>query len=194
MKSGTLFLNLSRGFVVNYRSLASALRTGKLGGAAVDVYPQEPTRNGSGFKSLLQNLPNTILTPHIGASTIEAQQNIARFMVDKILNFLQTGDTTLSLNFPQLQLPQSNSYYRFSHVHLNVPGRLAAINTILARSKLNIEGQYLKTNEHIGYVVTDVNRPLDSRIIKELKNISHTIKVRVICGDKINPMESLKQK
>lgn len=183
MKPGALFLNLSRGHIVQVQDLAKSLTTGHLGGAAIDVYPEEPKSNGPGFQTLLQNLPNVILTPHIGAATSEAQQNIAQFMSDKLLNFLHTGDTTLSLNFPQLQLPRPNGFHRISHIHQNVPGVLANINSTLAKYKLNIEGQYLKTNDTIGYVVTDVNKPVKAKVIKELSAISQTIKVRIVNGN-----------
>ena len=186
MKPGVLFLNLSRGFVVQVDDLVKSLRTGRLGGAAIDVYPEEPKSNGPGFHTPLQKLPNVILTPHIGAATAEAQQNIARFMADKLLDYLRTGDTTLSLNFPQLQLPKPNSFYRISHIHKNVPGVLANINSIIAKHKLNIEGQYLKTNETIGYVVTDVNKPVTTKVLQELKHIDNTVKVRLINGNNEN--------
>ncbi len=180
MKDGVIFLNLSRGFVVDIDALVAHIKNGKIAGAAIDVFPKEPKSNDESFLSPLQNLPNVILTPHHGAGTEEAQENIARFVPSKLKNFIDTGNTTLSVNFPEIQLPELTEAHRFIHIHLNKPGILAQINNIFARNKINIEGQYLKTNEDIGYVITDVNKNYSKKVISELKSIPETIRVRVL--------------
>ncbi len=180
MKRGVLFINTSRGFVVDIEALVSALKDGIVAGAGVDVYPTEPKSNKEKFISPLQGLSNVILTPHIGGNTLEAQENIGRFVTDKILQFINAGNTTLSVNFPDLQLPQLTNMHRLIHIHKNVPGILAQINGTLATNKINVEGQYLKTNEDIGYVITDVNKFYQKEVITELKNMPETIKFRVL--------------
>ena len=180
MKAGAYLLNLSRGFVVDIPALVKYLKNGKIRGAAVDVFPKEPKNNNEKFKIQLQNLPNVILTPHVGGSTREAQKNIANYMATKLLNYLESGDTFLSLNFPNVQLPKVVDAHRFISIHKNVPGMLAKINSILAKHKINVEGQYLKTNEKIGYVITDVNKKYSKEVLKELANIPNTIKFRVL--------------
>ncbi len=180
MKDGVLFLNLSRGFVVDIPALVTYIKNGKIAGAAIDVFPKEPKSNEEKFISPLQNLPNVILTPHHGAGTEEAQENIARFVPEKMANFIDTGNTTLSVNFPEIQLPELIDAHRFIHIHLNKPGILAQINNVFAKNSINIEGQYLKTNEDIGYVITDVNKNYSKKVISELKSIPDTIKVRVL--------------
>jgi len=180
MKDGVVFINLSRGFVVDLEALGDALDSGKVRGAAVDVYPKEPAQDGDPFESVLQGHPNVLLTPHIGGSTEEAQENIARFVPDRILDFLETGTTNLSVNFPNLQLPEFNETHRVVHVHRNVPGILARIDHVLAAREINISGQYLKTNERIGYVIVDIQRDYDSDVVEELAAIPETIRVRVL--------------
>lgn len=180
MKDGVLFINASRGFIVDIESLVATIKSGKIGGAAIDVFPAEPKSNGEAFESELQNLSNVILTPHIGAGTEEAQRNIADFVSSRIMGFIDSGDSTLSVNIPALQLPELQKHHRFIHIHKNVPGILAKINTILAEKKINIEGQYLKTNEEIGYVITDVSADYDTSVIDKLKKIPETIKVRIL--------------
>jgi D-3-phosphoglycerate dehydrogenase len=180
MKEGVLFLNLSRGFIVDLQALEKYIKNGKIAGAAVDVFPKEPKTNQETFISGLQNLSNVILTPHIAGSTTEAQKNIAEFVTQKITQFIDTGNTTLSVNFPNIQLPELNDSHRFIHIHQNKPGILAQINNIFAKHKINIEGQYLKTNEDIGYVITDVNKNYSKKVIGELKSIPETIRVRVL--------------
>jgi D-3-phosphoglycerate dehydrogenase len=170
----------NRGFIVDIQALVNAIKSGKVAGAAVDVFPKKPKSNDELFQTDLQNLPNVILTPHIGAGTEEAQKNIADFVSGRIMTFIDTGDTTLSVNVPNLQLPELKDYHRFIHIHHNVPGILAKINTILAENKINIEGQYLKTNDQIGYVITDVGADYDTSVIARLKKIPDTIKVRVL--------------
>lgn len=180
MKKGTVFVNLSRGFVVDLEALKEALATGRVRGAAIDVFPEEPKEDGEHFTSPLQGLPNVILTPHVGGSTQEAQENIGRFVPTKLLDFLERGNTTLSVNFPNLQLPELQGSHRVVHVHRNVPGILARINQIMASRGINITGQHLKTNEEIGYVITDIGQDYDEGLAQELRAIPDTIRVRVL--------------
>lgn len=180
MKDGAIFLNLSRGHVVDIDALQKHLESGKLQGAGVDVFPQEPKTNSEAFESPLRNLPNVILTPHIGGSTLEAQENIGNFVPGKIIEYINTGSTTNSVNFPNLQLPILENAHRLIHIHRNVPGILASINNTLARHHINIVGQYLKTNETIGYVITDIDKEYDKVVIKDLKEIQGTIRFRIL--------------
>ena len=146
----------------------------------MDVFPQEPKTNAEAFESPLRNLPNVILTPHIGGSTLEAQENIGNFVPGKIIEYINTGSTTNSVNFPNLQLPILENAHRLIHIHRNVPGILASINNTLARHHINIVGQYLKTNETIGYVITDIDKAYDKGVIKDLKEIQGTIRFRIL--------------
>ena len=180
MKEGVIFLNLSRGHVVDIQSLKRNIVEGKIRGTAIDVYPEEPKSNDEEFVSELRGLPNTILTPHIGGSTLEAQENIAQFVPGKIMEYINTGSTNLSVNFPNLQLPTLQDAHRFIHLHHNVPGILARINIILADHSINVVGQYLKTNETVGYVITDINKEYSQEVIKDLKKIPETIRFRVL--------------
>ncbi len=180
MKDGVLFLNLSRGHVIDISALVQAIKNGKIAGCAVDVYPTEPKSNTDPFESELQGLPNVILTPHIGGSTEEAQKNIGQFVSDRLVKFINTGDTVLSVNFPTLSLPAQRDTHRYIHIHDNTPGLLAQINTIFAQNKVNIEGQYLKTSEQIGYVITDVAKKQDKDVLQMLTRIPGTIRVRVL--------------
>jgi len=180
MKKGVIFLNLSRGHVVDISALKQNIQSGKVAGCAVDVFPHEPKSNDEEFVSELRGLPNTILTPHIGGSTLEAQENIAQFVAGKFLDYINTGGTSNSVNFPNLSLPILENAHRLIHIHSNVPGILAKINQILATNGINIVGQYLKTNESIGYVITDINKEYNKEVIKELRAIEHTIKFRVL--------------
>jgi len=180
MKEGVVFLNLSRGQVVDIKALQNSIETGKVVGAAVDVFPEEPKSNGEIFISELRGLPNTLLTPHIGGSTLEAQENIAKFVPLKIIEYINTGNTTNSVNFPELQLPVLQDAHRLIHIHHNVPGILAKINNILASHDINVVGQYLKTNEKIGYMILAVNKEYDRQVIKEFRRIENTIRFRVL--------------
>ena len=180
MKKGALFLNLSRGSVVDIPALARALKSRHLGGAALDVFPDEPQSSSPAFRSPLQGLSNVILTPHIGGSTEEAQEVIARYLSTKLMTFIDTGDTALSVNFPNLQLPAFKGAHRFIHVHKNVPGVLAHVNTVMSKNKANIVGQYLGTTGEIGYVITDANTKYESRVIEKLNAIPDTIRVRTL--------------
>lgn len=177
MKPGACFLNLSRGFVVDHDALADCLKSGKVSGAAIDVFPKEP-ESGAGFSSVLQGLPNVILTPHIGGSTEEAQQNIGSFVSAKLMDYLKTGDSMLSVNFPQAHLEYEEGSYRLMHIHHNVPGILRAINDILADREINIERQALNTRGNLGYAIYDINRPCDADLMRLLQSVPHTIKVR----------------
>lgn len=180
MKKGVIFLNLSRGTIVDLEALAQAMKEGIVQGAAIDVFPQEPKGNKDIFESPLRQLPNLILTPHIGGSTEEAQENIAHFVPNKLIQYINKGDSFGSVNFPNLQLPEQKNIHRLIHIHENVAGILAKINQILAQNGINILGQYLKTNEKVGYVITDVDREYDKKLIEEMKQIPHTIKFRVL--------------
>ena len=154
--------------------------SGKIGGAAVDVFPSEPYSNADEFISELRELPNTILTPHVGGSTQEAQESIAEFVPTKIMDYINTGSTTNSVNFPNMTLPALENAHRFIHIHHNQPGVIAEITNTLASHNINVVGQYLKTSEHIGYVITDIDKKYDKSITKELKKIDGTIKFRVL--------------
>lgn len=180
MKDGVIFINLSRGFVVDINALASHIKGGKVKGAAIDVFPHEPKSNSEDFVSELRGLPNVILTPHIGGSTEEAQQNIGNFVAQKLMDFINTGSSFSSVNFPSIQLPQLQNAHRLMHIHDNVPGILSQINGALARNNINIVGQYLKTNEQIGYSITDVSKEYNRKVTEELKKISNTIKFRIL--------------
>ena len=179
MKNGAMFINLSRGFVVDIEALANALKSGKLGGAAVDVYPEEPSSNGK-FLTQLQGIDNVILTPHIGGSTEEAQRNIADFVPNKIMEYINAGSTVDAVNFPNIRLPKQNKAHRFLHIHKNVPGVMAKINEVLANYKMNISGQYLSTDNEVGYVITDLDKEYNKDVIKALRKIENTIKFRVL--------------
>jgi D-3-phosphoglycerate dehydrogenase len=180
MKKGVIFINLSRGHVVDIQALRENILSGKVAGCAIDVFPYEPVSNDEEFQSELRGLPNTILTPHIGGSTLEAQENIGNFVPSKMMDYINTGSTSNSVNFPNLTLPILKDAHRLIHIHDNVPGILAKINQILAANGINIVGQYLKTTESIGYVITDINKEYDKDVIKELRSIENTIKFRVL--------------
>ncbi|WP_114781648.1 phosphoglycerate dehydrogenase [Botryobacter ruber] len=180
MKDGAIFLNLSRGHVVEIESLVEAIKSGKIKGAAVDVFPEEPATNDEEFVSELRGLPNVILTPHIGGSTSEAQKNIANFVPNRIMDYINSGNTYQSVNFPNLQLPELKDAHRLIHIHENVPGVLANINKVLAENNVNILGQYLKTNERVGYVITDIDKAYEKDLINDLKSIPATIKFRIL--------------
>jgi D-3-phosphoglycerate dehydrogenase len=180
MKPGVIFLNLSRGHVVDIAALVKYLKKGHVVGASIDVFPQEPESNQDPFISELQGLDNVILTPHIGGSTQEAQANIAEYVPARLMDYINTGSSFASVNFPNLQLPAQQQGHRLIHIHENVPGILAQINRVLAEHQINIEGQYLKTSEEIGYVITDIDRQYSPEVLESLKRIAHTIKFRVL--------------
>jgi D-3-phosphoglycerate dehydrogenase len=177
MKDGACFLNLSRGFVVDHEALAKHVKSGKLAGAAIDVFPKEP-ESGMAFQSVLQGLPNIILTPHIGGSTEEAQQNIGQFVSARLLDYVKTGNSLLSVNLPHCHLEYEPGSHRLMHIHHNVPGILRAINDILADRGINIERQVLDTRGTLGYAIYDINRPCDPDLMQQLRTVPQTISVR----------------
>jgi D-3-phosphoglycerate dehydrogenase len=180
MKPGAVFLNLSRGNVVEIEALTANLKNGNISGAAIDVFPQEPSDNQEEFVSELRGLPNVILTPHIGGNTEEAEQDISHFVARKIIQYINTGTTYGSINLPEIQLPELQSAHRIMHIHENVKGILAQINTILSEYDNNILGQYLKTNETLGYVITDIDNFHNKELEKKLKKIPNTIRYRIL--------------
>ncbi|NML39118.1 phosphoglycerate dehydrogenase [Chitinophaga sp. G-6-1-13] len=180
VKKGAIFLNYARGEVVDLEALKESLESGQLSGAAVDVFPVEPEKNGAAFSTPLQKLSNVILTPHIGGSTEEAQHNIGLDVSAKLLNYLEKGASFGSHTVPAISVPPIENTHRILHVHQNVPGVLSAINTALSENKINILGQYLKTNDQIGYVVLDVDRQLSQEALALLKDVKHTIKARLL--------------
>jgi D-3-phosphoglycerate dehydrogenase len=179
-KKGAILINYARGEVVDLDALRKFILDGHIGGAAIDVYPWEPEKNGDRFESPLQGLPNVILTPHIGGSTEEAQQNIGEDVSAKLFNYLEKGITFGSHTVPALSLPPQEGSHRILHIHKNVPGVLSAINTQLSKNDINILGQYLKTNDDIGYVVLDVDKKISSQAFQLLKDVKETIKVRLL--------------
>lgn len=180
LKKGAVLLNYSRGDVVDLDALGKALTTGKLAGAAVDVFPVEPEKNGDRFESGLQNLPNVILTPHIGGSTEEAQANIGLDVTAKLIKYLELGISQGSHTVPSVSLPPQAGTHRILHIHKNVPGVLGQINSRLSKGGINITGQYLKTNDEIGYVILDVDHKISKEAFEILKGIKGTIRARMV--------------
>ena len=179
-KKGGILINYSRGDVVDLEALSQSIKSGQISGAAIDVFPEEPEKNGAKFSSVLQNLPNVILTPHIGGSTEEAQLNIGLDVTSKMLNFLEKGITTGSRFGTPLSLPMQAKTHRILHIHKNVPGVLGEINSTLSSHNINILGQYLKTNDLIGYVVLDVDTELSKEAFALLKGVKNTLRVRML--------------
>jgi D-3-phosphoglycerate dehydrogenase / 2-oxoglutarate reductase len=180
MKTGVIFLNASRGFVVDDEALAENIKSGKVRAAALDVFPREPKANDEKFASPLQGMEQVILTPHIAGSTEEAQQDIGSFVSERIVDYAHEGTTLYSVNFPSVQLQKINKAHRLIHIHENIPGMLARLNHVFATHKANILGQYLKTTETIGYAITDIGASYREEILKDLREIPHTIKFRVL--------------
>ena len=180
MKKGSYLINLSRGTVVDIKALKQALKRGALAGAALDVYPKEPASNKEKFQSELRGLKNVILSPHIGASTQEAQRDIALSTSRKVNHYLTYGTTLGSVNLPQVFMGKKEDRERFVHVHNNVPGVLSKLNSLIAKKKLNIEAQYLETSGSVGYAVIDVNKKLDAKTLKEIEAMEETIRVMLI--------------
>lgn len=180
MKKGAIFLNLSRGFVMDNAALRNAVLTGHIAGAAVDVFPHEPKKRGDSFESELRGLPNVILTPHIGGSTLEAQEAIGEFVANKMKDYIRTGTTTLSVNLPNLALESTTGVTRIAFLHRNTPGVLAAVNNTLAEFGTNVEGQLLATRGEIGYVVTDTDSSIELEALNALKNMDQYIRIRVL--------------
>ena len=179
-KSGSILINYARGEVVDLDALAEAIKEKHIAGAAIDVFPIEPEKNGDVFSTPLQGLSNVLLTPHIGGSTEEAQENIGEDVSIKLYQYLERGVSNGSHTIPSLSLPPVDGAHRILHIHKNVPGVLGAINTLLSKNKINIVGQYLKTNDEIGYVVLDVDSKLSKQAMALLKEVKETIKVRML--------------
>lgn len=179
-KQGSILINYARGEVIELEALKKCIESGQIAGAAVDVFPVEPEKNGDVFSTPLQNLPNVLLTPHIGGSTEEAQQNIGEDVTNKLLNYLEKGISWGSHTVPGLSLPPQEGAHRILHIHRNVPGVLSQINGQLSGNNINILGQYLKTNDQIGYVVVDVDKKISNQAAQLLKEVPQTIKVRLL--------------
>jgi D-3-phosphoglycerate dehydrogenase len=180
MKKGAILLNYARGEVVDLDALRVFIENGKLAGAAIDVFPEEPEKNGDEFVSVLQNLPNVILTPHIGGSTEEAQANIGLDVTSKLIKYLELGTSEGSHTVPPVSLPLQDKTHRILHIHENIPGVLSEINSRLSEKGINILGQYLKTNDEIGYVILDVDTKLSGEALEILKKVKGTIKTRMV--------------
>ena len=180
MPAGSILINASRGTVVDIDALADALQSGALGGAGIDVFPVEPRSNDDEFMSPLRRFDNTFLTPHIGGSTIEAQENIGMEVAEKLARYSDTGTTTSSLNFPEVALPEHAGCHRLLHIHRNVPGVLSAINSVFSENRINVSAQFLQTNDKVGYVVIDIDAEYSDMALKELGAIDGTIRSRVL--------------
>lgn len=180
MKQGSILLNASRGTVVDIDALADAIRSKKLLGAAIDVFPVEPRSNDEEFITPLREFDNVILTPHVGGSTMEAQENIGKEVGEKLATYSDMGSTTTSVNFPEVALPANDSSHRILHIHQNVPGVMNAINSIFAENNINICGQYLQTVEDVGYVVIDVAKDASELALEKIKEVEGTIRARVL--------------
>ncbi|HAA44478.1 MAG: D-3-phosphoglycerate dehydrogenase [Halomonas sp. 54_146] len=180
MKDGAILINAARGSVVEIEPLADAIKAGKLNGAAIDVFPVEPKGNDEEFQSPLRGLENVILTPHVGGSTLEAQENIGIEVSEKLITYSDNGTTVTSVNFPEVALPAHPNKHRLLHIHRNVPGVLSQINRVLSENGINISGQYLQTNEQVGYVVIDVDKAYGPQALEALKQVEHTLKIRAL--------------
>ncbi|WP_110685693.1 phosphoglycerate dehydrogenase [Salinicola aestuarinus] len=183
MKQGGILINASRGSVVDIDPLAEALKSGKLLGAAVDVFPVEPKGADEEFASPLRGLENVILTPHIGGSTLEAQENIGVEVAEKLVTYSDNGTTITSVNFPEVALPSHPDKHRLLHIHENVPGVLSEINRVLSENDINIAGQFLQTNDQVGYVVIDVDKGYGDKALEALKQVNHTLRLRVLYSE-----------
>jgi D-3-phosphoglycerate dehydrogenase len=180
MRPGALFLNLCRGFVIDHEALRTHLMSGQLAGAAVDVFLDEPRSAGEEFTSVLRGLPNVILTPHIGGSTEEAQADIGMFVGAKLADFTAEGTTSVSVNLPQVVLPPASGTHRLAHLHRNVPGVLAEINSVLADHQVNVEAQLLATRGELGYVLTDIAVDYADAVVARLRQMTSTVRLRVL--------------
>lgn len=180
MKPGAILMNASRGTVVDIEALADSLRSGKLLGAAIDVFPVEPKSNKEEFVSPLREFDNVILTPHVGGSTIEAQENIGREVAEKLTMYSDNGTSVSSVNFPEVALPSHPNQHRLLHIHENVPGVMSEINHVFSDNGINICGQYLQTKEDIGYVVIDVDKAYSELALEKLRQVNGTIRCRVL--------------
>jgi D-3-phosphoglycerate dehydrogenase len=180
MRPGAMLINNSRGHVVDLDALATSLRSGQLSGAAADVFPEEPAENGEGFRTPLAGIPNVILTPHIGGSTEEAQEAIAVDVAEKLARYWRHGTTATAVNFPQVDLPQvREGLLRILHVHRNVPGVLGTMHTLLAKSGINIHAEFLQSDQETSFVILDVDRFGDARLLDGLRQMPETIRMRV---------------
>ncbi|MEP7036499.1 MAG: phosphoglycerate dehydrogenase [Actinomycetota bacterium] len=180
MRPGSVFLNLSRGFVVDPGTLQAHIRSGHIAGAAIDVFPDEPKGQGDSFESELRGLPNVILTPHVGGSTEEAQKDIGRFVADKLCDYVDTGSSALSVNLPHTRLEGGSGSHRLAHLHTNTPGVLATVNSLLAEHNVNVEGQALATRDHLGYLLTDVGTDYAPDVVQALNRMPETVRLRVL--------------
>jgi D-3-phosphoglycerate dehydrogenase / 2-oxoglutarate reductase len=180
MRRGAIFMNLSRGFVVDQEALADNIRTSHLAGAAIDVFPVEPKAQGESFESTLRGLPNVILTPHVGGSTEEAQQDIGRFVAGKLRDYVLAGTTALSVNLPTAMLEGRPGTHRLAHLHTNSPGVVASVNSLLADHRANIEGQVLVTRDRLGYLLTDVSADYAPEVVDALDGMPETVRLRVL--------------
>ena len=180
MQPRSLLLNLSRGFVVDHEALRRNIESGHIAGAAIDVFPEEPKSSGEEFVSVLRGLPNVILTPHVGGSTEEAQQDIGEFVAAKLSDYVAAGATSLSANLPAIALPTAPRTHRLVHIHQNVPGVLASINRVLADHHVNVEGQMLGTRDDIGYAITDIGTEYSAEVLAQLNAMDVTIRLRTV--------------
>ncbi|MFO7786476.1 MAG: phosphoglycerate dehydrogenase [Halospina sp.] len=180
MKQGSILINASRGTVLDIDALADNLRSGKLLGAAVDVFPTEPKSNDEEFVSPLREFDNVILTPHVGGSTVEAQENIGTEVAGKLATYSDNGTSVGSVNFPEVALPEHPNQHRLLHIHENIPGVMSEINQIFSENDINVCGQYLRTNDQIGYVVVDVDKAYSDVALRKLREVKGTIKARVL--------------
>ncbi|OZG72271.1 D-3-phosphoglycerate dehydrogenase [Hahella sp. CCB-MM4] len=180
MKDKSILINASRGTVIDIEALVATLHEEKLLGAAIDVFPVEPRTNKDEFISPLREFDNVILTPHIGGSTMEAQENIGREVGEKLAKYSDTGMTVTSVNFPEVSLPSHPENHRLLHIHENVPGVMSEINNVFSENGINVCGQYLQTNEKVGYVVVDINKEYSDLALSKLRSVKGTIRCRVL--------------
>ena len=180
MKKGACLINASRGDIIDYKAVAESLKSGHLGGVAADVFPKEPVSKDEPFENELQEFNNTILTPHIGGSTLEAQANIGLEVAEKLVKYSDTGSTIGAVNFVEIALQPNGSTQRFLHIHKNVPGVLREVNNFFSSRGINISAEFLQTDPDIGYVIIETESELDSSVLQDLKNIPHTIRTRIL--------------
>jgi D-3-phosphoglycerate dehydrogenase / 2-oxoglutarate reductase len=180
MKQGGVLINASRGTVVDIEALADALRSRRLAGAAIDVHPDEPRSNDERFESPLRGIDNVILTPHIGGSTVEAQENIGIEVAEKLVRYSDNGTSTSSVNFPEVALPAHPGKHRLLHIHRNVPGVLSEINSVFSHRQINIAAQYLQTRANVGYVVIDIDAEHSELALAKLADVPGTLRSRVL--------------
>ena len=180
MRPGSILINASRGTVVDIDALAASLESGSLGGAGIDVFPLEPRSNDDEFISPLRRFDNTFLTPHIGGSTVEAQENIGMEVAEKLARYSDNGTTISSVNFPEVALPEHAGSHRLLHIHHNVPGIMSAINNVFSENDINITAQFLQTTESVGYVVIDIDAEYSDIALSKLASIEGTIRSRVL--------------